>query len=181
MRRVLPVLVSLIVLAGCEGGAPAGGPPQAAGAPTGAVAQVRAWFPPHGVVDTIVVSAVERLPLRAAELIAPDGTATPAGYVNSEPAPRVAVGQWGTSHSWQDSVSGNNALAALALPSGVGQAALRSDQQLLAIASTADIPLPDPVLYRRDWQHYRIRLVFGPTPDQQESQEISAPAPPATE
>jgi hypothetical protein len=48
---------------------------------------------------------------------------------------------------------------------------------LLAVVSTASIPLPDPVAYRRDWQKYRIRLRFG-DPPQVETREIDAPAPP---
>jgi hypothetical protein len=44
--------------------------------------------------------------------------------------------------------------------------------------STADIALPDPVAYRRDWARYRIRLVFGTAPGELETREIAAPEPP---
>jgi hypothetical protein len=44
--------------------------------------------------------------------------------------------------------------------------------------STADIPLPDPVAYRRDWRKYRIRLTFGTLPGEIETHEIAAPEPP---
>jgi hypothetical protein len=47
------------------------------------------------------------------------------------------------------------------------------------MTASAEISLPDPVLYRRDWQHYKIRLTFGGTgtPD---IRELAAPAPPAS-
>ena len=56
--------------------------------------------------------------------------------------------------------------------------AIRSEGQLLTTISRASITLPDPVAYRRDWQHYRIRLDFGVPPGAVETQEITAPAPP---
>ena len=58
-----------------------------------------------------------------------------------------------------------------------GWAAPQSQTRLLAIVSTASIPVPDPVAYRRDWQKFRIRLHFG-SPPQLETREIAAPAPP---
>jgi hypothetical protein len=33
-------------------------------------------------------------------------------------------------------------------------------------------------LYRRDWQHYRIRLDFGTPPGAVETQDVAAPPPP---
>ena len=54
---------------------------------------------------------------------------------------------------------------------------MRGRQQLLAIVSTAEITLPDPVAYRRDWQHYGVRLTFGTSPGEAETREIPAPAP----
>jgi hypothetical protein len=175
MHRVVAVLLPLIVLAACGGGAPS---PEAApaGAPT-ASAQVRASFPPHGIVDTIALSAVDRLPLREAVLLAPDGRTTPATYLNTNAAPSNETGQR-AAQFWQNAVTGNNTLAALTQNAGAG-AAPDARTQLLAIASTADIPLSDPVAYRRDWRHYRIRLTFGTPPGEVESEEIAAPAPPA--
>ena len=57
-------------------------------------------------------------------------------------------------------------------------AALQGEQQLLATVSTAEIALPDPVAYRRDWRRYRIRLTFGTPPGEIETREIAAPEPP---
>ncbi|HTT80647.1 MAG TPA: hypothetical protein VMF86_13290 [Stellaceae bacterium] len=172
MRRVAAILLPLLALAACGGE-----PPPPAGEATAADAQVRAWFPPHGIVDTITLDAVTRLPLRRAALIAPDGHATPANYLNSDAAPSNATGQR-AAQFWQDAVTGNNTFAALTQNAGAG-AAPDAETQLLAIVSTADIPLPDPVAYRRDWRHYRIRLTFGTPPGEVEREEIPAPAPPA--
>jgi hypothetical protein len=174
MRHVVPVLLPLVALAACAGEA---APPSTPTGPATATAQVRAWFPAHGIVDTITIDATDRLPLRAAELIAPDGSPTPADYINTDAAPSNAGGQWAASHSWQIPVTDSNAFAALTGDVQAG-AAVRADTQLLAVVSNADIPLPDPVAYRRDWRHYRIRLSFGTPPGAVESEEIAAPAPP---
>jgi hypothetical protein len=53
-----------------------------------------------------------------------------------------------------------------------------SREQLLATVSSAEIALPDPVVYRRDWRRYRIRLTFGTPPGEVETREIPAPEPP---
>lgn len=174
MRRALPLVLPLMFVAGCDTGDPA---PPAAPGPT---AQLRASFPPRGLVDTIEIDAVQRLPLRAAVLVAPDGTATPASYVNVESNPSLATGQLAISNPWRDAVTGtgNDAFGAATRPSPQMDATLAGQEQLLATASTADIALPDPVAYRRDWRRYRIRLTFGTPPDDVETQEIAAPAPP---
>jgi hypothetical protein len=172
MHRVVAVLLPLAALAACGGGAPAPPPPT-----TPASAQVQAAFPPHGIVDTIALTAVYRLPLREAVLIAPDGGTTPADYLDSDAAPSTETGQR-AARFWNDPVTGGNVVAALTQNDWAGVAPT-ARTQLLAINSTADIPLPDPVAYRRDWQQYRIRLTFGTPPDALESEEISAPAPPA--
>ena len=77
MRRAVCLPVLLFALVSC-GGDPA--PPP--GAPASS-AQVRVGF--GGLVDTIEIAAIERLPLRAAVLVAPDGSATPAGAGASSP------------------------------------------------------------------------------------------------
>jgi hypothetical protein len=56
-------------------------------------------------------------------------------------------------------------------------AAAGTQTRLLAIVSSATIPLPDPVAYRHAWQKYRIRLRFGDPPEA-ESREIAGPEPP---
>ena len=55
---------------------------------------------------------------------------------------------------------------------------MRSQVQLLANLSQAEIPLPDPIAYRRDWPNYRVRLTFGTPPGAIEAREIAAPEPP---
>jgi hypothetical protein len=174
MQRVWPVLV-LILLSGCEAGgvSPSGsampGPPPPS-------AQLRVRF--GGLVDTIEINAIERLPLRAAELVAPDGSATPASAIDADASPRFAGGQWTAGNPWQDPLSGNSMLTALTSRNAQAGAALQSQQQLLAIVSSAQIPLSDPVAYRRDWTRYRVRLTFGTPPGEVETREIPAPAPP---
>ncbi|HVC55905.1 MAG TPA: hypothetical protein VND95_08115 [Stellaceae bacterium] len=170
MRRLLPALLPLLLFTACAGGeAP----------PPGPTASVRAGFPPGGIVDLIVVDAVDRLPLHAADLVAPDGTATPARYIDVAAAPRFATGQSTAADPWQSAFNGGGSATALAIESPQSGAALYSREQLLATVSTADIALPDPAAYRRDWAHYRIRLTFGVSPATAETREIPAPQPPA--
>jgi hypothetical protein len=169
MRRLLPVLLPLFLAAGCEGAAP---PPPAP------AAQLHAGFPPGGIVNTIVVDAVDPLPLRAADLIAPDGAVTPANYLSAVASPRFDSGQWAAGNPWQNALYGGTGVAAPALPNAQAGAALQSREQLLATVSTADIALPDPVAYRHDWARYKIRLSFGTPPGEVETREIAAPQPP---
>jgi hypothetical protein len=166
---LLPLLLPLLA-AGCVGGAvpPPGPPPPSA--------QIRVGF--GGIVDTIAIDAIERLPLRAAELVAPDGTATPASTIEVDSSPRLATGQWALSHTWHEPLTGRIGLAPLAWQNAQAGAALRSQTQLLAMVSSAEIPLQDPVVYRRDWPRYRIRLTFGTPPGEVEMREFPAPAPP---
>ena len=179
MRRhlLLPaaLLLPLLPIAGCDEVAalPPGPPP-----PAGAAAELAAGFPVGGVADTIVVTAVDRLPLRGAELVAPDGAATPASYIDVAASPRLATGQRMVGNSWERTIASGAAAPAPALGFGEGGAAVESREQLLANFSTADIPLPDPVVYRRDWARYRLRLTFGTPPGRVERRELAAPAPP---
>jgi hypothetical protein len=172
MRRVLPVLLLLVLLTACEGGnALPSGPPAPA-------EQVHASFPKGGLVDTIEIDAVDRLPLRAAELVSADGRATPASHIDVTASPTVATGQRVAGDPWQNALAGRGSAAVLTMPNAQAGAALQGEQQLLATVSTADIPLPDPVAYRRDWRKYRIRLTFGTLPGEIETHEIAAPEPP---
>jgi hypothetical protein len=149
----------LALLAGCGGGGPAP-------LPTG---RTSAYFPAGGVADTIDIDALDRLPLRSAELVAPAGRTTAARSIATQPA-----GDTGTYSgiAFAPSTIGGNAMS----PGAVG-AAVQAQTKLLAISSSATIALPDPVAYRRDWPKYRIRLHFGDPPDS-ESREIAAPEPP---
>jgi hypothetical protein len=180
MRRVLlaslvaplAVLLPLFSIAGCEGG---GAPPSG---PLGPTEGLRADFPKGGLADTIRIDAIERLPLRAAVLVAPDGTSVPAGNIDVTDSPTLATGQWAAGDPWRNALSGGGSAAALAMQHADAGAALQGRQQLLATVSTAEIALPDPVSYRRDWGKYRIRLSFGTPPGETETREIAAPEPP---
>ncbi|SRR5258707_4413089 len=169
MRRFLPLLLPLLLIGACEDG----GPP-----PSLPVADVRAGFPRGAVVDAIQVDAVDRLPLRGAELVAPDGSATPASSIDVVRDPAGGAGQRVAESTWQNAVSDTRSAAALTMFDAQAGAALRSREQLLATVSSATIPLTDPVAYRRDWVHYRIRLTFGTAPAEIERREIAAPEPP---
>jgi hypothetical protein len=170
MRRLLPGLLPLLLLAGCDGLGDA--PP-----PSGVSAQLHVGFPRGGIADTIVVNAIDHLPLRAAELVAPDGTTTTASSLDINGSPHFANGQWVVGDPWQSARLGDAGPAALATQHIGASAALNSREQLLAVVSTADIPLPDPVVYKRDWANYRIRLTFGTPPSQVDTRIVPAPQP----
>jgi hypothetical protein len=167
----LAVLLPLVLIAGCEGaGAPSPGP-------LGSTEELRVSFPKGGVADTIRVDTIERLPLRAAVLVAPDGTAVAASGIDVVDSPRFATGQWAAGDPWRNALAGGGAGAALLPHPDVG-AALQGQQQLLATVSTAEIALADPVAYRRDWRKYQIRLTFGTPPGETETRNLAAPEPP---
>jgi hypothetical protein len=165
LRRLLIILPSLMMLAACTDA-----PPPTMGPQQG----VRASFPPGGVAGVIQIDALDSLPLHAAELVAPDGTATPQSYLNVTANPRTLGGTASLTDPWRTSMLGSNGIDPMlgTPPSPVA----RSQEQLLLTASTADITLPDPVAYRHDWANYKIRLSFGPTGS--DVREIAAPQPP---
>ena len=138
--------------------------------------QVRARFVPGRVVDVIEVDAVNRLPLRKAELVAPDGQATPASYLNVNPSPSVTSYEELPNDPYAGLGVGNVA-PSVPFPAVTGGAP-QQRATLLAMIASASIPLPDPVEYRRDWRNYRIRLSFGDAPGGVETRELDAPAPP---
>jgi hypothetical protein len=175
MHRVLPVLLPLFLITGCNGGGILSPEPPG---PPGSTTQVRAGFPRGGVADTIAIEAIERLALRAADLVAPDGTTTPAGSIDVAASPRFATGQWVAGDPWRNALAGGMSAASLTMQHAEAGAALQGRQQLLATVSTAEIALADPVAYRRDWRRYRIRLTFGTPPSEIETREIAAPEPP---
>jgi hypothetical protein len=140
--------------------------------------QVRAYFPPGAVVNAIEVTAANRLPLRSAELIAPDGDATPASYLHVNAEPSVTYNQ--------RSAYGADASNALLVGSLAPVSPLTTDlggapqarAELLAMVSIASIPLPDEIAYRRDWRSYRIFLSFGDQQNEVERRVLPAPEPP---
>ncbi|MBV9859118.1 MAG: hypothetical protein JO038_03295 [Alphaproteobacteria bacterium] len=169
--RLLPALLSLLPLAACGG---SGGP-----APL-PVQQVTAGFPRGGLADTIQIDAVDRLALTGADLIAPDGTASPAASVDAKPRPSAREGQTVAMNPFHDVLSpSSDGGGGLLIPRDpLNAAALRSETQLLVTFSTASIPLPDPVAYRRDWGKYRLRLQFGAPPGEVQIRDLPAPEPP---
>ncbi|MBV9827991.1 MAG: hypothetical protein JO001_20350 [Alphaproteobacteria bacterium] len=168
MRGLLPVLL-LLSVAACDDVAGPAAVPQT---------QVQVGFPSNGLTDTIHVQAIDQRPLRAAVLVAPDGTTTPASTLNVSAQPELATGQRQANNPYQSALlGGSDSSAAFVAPHPQAMAALQSSEQLLAMGSTADIPLPDPVAYRRDWLRYRVRLTFG-IPPNAETGDIAAPAPP---
>lgn len=140
--------------------------------------QVRARFPPGAVVNVIEVDAVDRLPLRTVELVAPDGQATPASYLHVNPSPGVTFYQRFPDSPYGGGTFGIGDLAAGApFPADLGGAP-QGHEKLLAMVSTASILLPDEVAYRRDWRSYRIFLSFGDQPSEIARRVIPAPEPP---
>jgi hypothetical protein len=170
MRSVLAILLPLFLIAGCAGSAPPPGP-------SGPTEELHVGFPKGGLADTISIDAIERLPLRAAALVSPDGSTVATGYIDVVDSPRFATGQWAAGNPWRSALSGGEAAAA-PLPYADAGAALQGQRQLLATVSTADIALPDPVAYRREWRKYRIRLTFGTPPGETETRTLAAPEPP---
>jgi len=164
--RAAPFLLALALVAAC---APESG---LAPLPTD---QVRARFPPGGVVNSIEIDAVDRLPLRTAELVSPDGQATSASYLHVNPSPSVAFYQRQIDTPYEGNIFGFGNLAPVpAVVSGAPQ----GDAQLLAMVSTASIPIPDEIEYRRDWRSYRIFLSFGDLAGEVERRVLPAPEPP---
>ena len=167
MRKIVS-LMTVMVFAACSD----------TGLPPLATDQIRARFPPGGVVDVIVIDAVDRLPLRKAELLAPDGQATPASYLNASPSPSVAYSQGFSNGPYAGNAFGVSNLASGAPFSAEIVGGPQASAQLLAIVSTASIPLPDEIGYRRDWRSYRIFLSFGDLPSEVERRVLPAPEPP---
>jgi hypothetical protein len=164
----MTALLLSLSAAGCAEGPPASLPTE----------EVAAGFPLHGIADTIVINATDRQALRQAELIAPDGTPTPAADISVDPSPTVSTSQRVANDPYGGDVFGvGNVNTPSVLPVPVGGAPV-TQTQLLLMLSTADIPLPDKVAYRRDWANYHIHLVFG-VPPNTVSRDIPAPAPPS--
>ncbi|MGH7046941.1 MAG: hypothetical protein ACREE2_11215 [Stellaceae bacterium] len=169
MIRNLTGLLTVLVLAGCGGAGPSSGLPQS---------QVRADFPAGGIANQIEISAVDRLALRSAELVAPDGSTTPANSLSTNPAPTATQSPQSLIGPYSGTAFAAGSIGSNALSPGIVGTATQTQTRLLAVVSTASIMVPDPVAYRRDWQKYRIRLDFGTPPSEIETRTIPAPAPP---
>ena len=140
--------------------------------------QVVARFPPGGVVDAIEIDAVNRLPLRTAELVSPDGATTSASYLHVSSSPDISLQQRLIDRSYVGNTSGLGVLGAGGPVPGTITGAPESNFRLLAMVSTASIPLPDEIAYRRDWRGYRIFLSFGDLAGEAERRILPAPEPP---
>jgi hypothetical protein len=167
MRWVATILI-MVLCAAC----PDGSLPPLAGD------EIRVRFPAGGVVDVIEVDVVNRLPLRKVELIAADGQATPAAFLNVNPSPSVTSYQGLSNGPYAGDAFGVGNIAAGMPPLALTGGASQQRTTFLAMISTASIPLPDPVEYRRDWRSYRVRLSFGDAPGEVETREVDAPEPP---
>src|SRR5437660_11133059 len=104
--RGIVFLLTVMVLAACA----------ESGLPPLATDQIRVRFPPGGVVDVIEIDAVERLPLRKAELVAPDGRSTPASYLNVNSSPRVTFNQEFATSPYGDAAFVGNVTPGVAAP-----------------------------------------------------------------
>jgi hypothetical protein len=148
------------------------------GPPPLASDQVRAYFPSGGLVNAIEVDATNRLPLRSAELVDPDGQATAASYLHVSDDPGVTYYQrFFISPYVGNAVGIGNMAVGTPLSLDIGGAP-QGSIRLLAMVSTASIPLPDEIAYRRDWRSYRIFLSFGDLAGEVERQVLPAPEPP---
>jgi len=167
--QAFSAILAIALLAACAEG----------GAPPLVSDQIRVGFPAGGIADVIEVSSVSRLPLRKAELIAPDGQSAGASYLNVNATPSLTsyAGLPSALYTGNAFGVGNNA-AGMPLPALTGGAP-EQRAAFLAMVSGASIPLPDPVEYRRDWRNYRIRLSFGDPPGEVETREVPAPEPPS--
>jgi hypothetical protein len=165
-RRSVLSILSLVLLAAC-------GDTGLAPVPSD---QIRAWFPPGGVVDVIEVDTVNHLPLGSAELIAPDGQVTPASYLTVNPSPSATFYQAFPYSPYAGAAPGAGNLTAGQTTLSTG--APQQQVTLQTMFSKASLPLPDPVQYRREWRNYRVRLDFGIPPGVTETRELAAPEPP---
>ena len=166
-RRSLPSILLFTLLAACGDAGLAPVPSD----------QVRASFPPGGVVDVIEVDTVNHLPLRSAGLIAPDGQVTQASYLTVNPSPRATSYLALPTSPYAATATGVGNLTAGLTPT-VNTGSPQQQVTLQTVVSTASLPLPDPVDYRREWRDYRIRLDFGIPPGETETREVPAPEPP---
>ena len=116
-------------------------------------------FAPGGLANVIVVTTVDRQPLRSAMLVAPSGDRVPAYSLDVVASPIVA-------ETPAD-------LMAMTTPGAV-----RSVTSLATMVSTALIELPDPARYAKSWQEWRVQLRLGDHGDGERSLMLDAPPSP---
>jgi hypothetical protein len=150
LRRVL-ALAALMLLGAC-----AGASEENALTP----GTITARFIAGGLANVIVVNTVDRLPLRRAVLVLPDGERVPAYSIDVDPRPAV------------EQIPGEATL--LATPG-----APRRSAWVNTMASTALIQLPDPAQYAKNWRNSRIELRLGDPGGDESEVTLAAPAAPA--
>jgi len=147
LARCLAVLL-LLLLAGCgEGTVPLGAPLERITATFGALS------------DVVVVTAVDRLPLRSAALVDPDGQRVPAYSLDVSSSP---------------SVEPSIAEQALMQTPGMPHEVTHAD----TMAATALIRLPDPTRYAKTWQQWHVELQLGDPGGGEQDITLPAPSPP---
>lgn len=109
--------------------------------------------------DVIVVNVTDRLPLRSAVLVAPDGERVPAYSLDVSSSPVVAPPQ--------------EAAIFMASP-GVPRQVTR----IGVMSSTALIQLPDATRYAQGWRDWRVELRIGDPGDSGRDVALPAPKPP---
>src|SRR6185437_15976789 len=150
-RRALAVALacSLPIIAACaDEGAPWAGPPSES---------ATARF--EGLSDVIVVTVVDRLPLRSAALVEADGERVPAYSLDVNSSPVVVPSQ--------------ESAIFMASP-GVPRQVTR----IGVMSSTALIQLPDPTRYAQGWRDWRVELRIGNPGDGGRDVTLAAPKPP---
>lgn len=141
------VAVVLLLLAGCgEGTVP----------PSGPLERITAAFGP--LSDVIVVTAVDRLPLRSAVLVDPDGERVPAYSLDVASSPVV-----------EPSAAEQALMETPGMPHQV--------TQVNAMVATALIRLPDPTRYAKSWQQWHVELRLGDPGSGESDLTLPAPAP----
>jgi hypothetical protein len=146
VRSALPkfVVPALLLLGGCgEGTVP----------PSAPLERITAEF--AALSDVIVVTAVDRLPLRSAELVDPEGERTPAYSLDVSSSPMVEP---------------STAEQALRQTPGMPYQVTNVN----AMVATALIRLPDPTRYAKSWQQWRVELKLG---DPGDERDLTLPAP----
>src|ERR1700759_3421368 len=137
MKRAAGLLALLLLLAACPGTGPAPLPND----------QIRASFPPGGIANQIEITAIDRLPMRGAEFVSPDGHVTPAISVTANPAPtdyftQQSLGVTYSAPKFGVTTVGLGGLTNIApnpvTPKPVG-AAPQTETRVLAILSTASL------------------------------------------
>lgn len=113
----------------------------------------------EGLSDVIVVTVIDRLPLRSATLVAPDGERVPAYSLDVSSSPVVAPSQ--------------EAAIFMASP-GVPRQVTRIN----VMSSTALIQLPDATRYAKSWHDWRVELRIGDAGDAGRDVTLEAPKPP---